>query len=85
MTTISIRDLHQRTGAWVRAVAEQGEIVVTDRGEPVATLSAPPVRDRTNPWARRKLPVALRAIMAKAAGGTPADRMVAQDREREAP
>ena len=83
MTTISIRDLHQKTGAWVRAVAEQGEILVTDRGEPVATLSSPPSRAQINPWARRKLPAGLRAIMAKAAGGTSADRMIAEDRERD--
>jgi antitoxin (DNA-binding transcriptional repressor) of toxin-antitoxin stability system len=84
MTTISIRELHQKTGAWVRAVSEEGEILVTDRGEPVATLSRPPVRNGTNPWARRKLSPALRAIMAKAARGTPVDRIIAEDREREA-
>jgi antitoxin (DNA-binding transcriptional repressor) of toxin-antitoxin stability system len=47
MKTISIRELHLRTGRWVRQAASQGPIVVTDRGRRVATLhpfdaSAPP-------------------------------------------
>ena len=62
----------------------EGGILVTDRGEPVATLSLPPVRGVNNPWAHHKLSPALRAIMAKAARGTPVDRIIAEDREREA-
>jgi antitoxin (DNA-binding transcriptional repressor) of toxin-antitoxin stability system len=37
MKTISIRELHLRTGRWVRA-ASQGPIMVTDRGRRVAAL-----------------------------------------------
>jgi prevent-host-death family protein len=38
MKTISIRELHLKTGQWVRHVASRGPIVVTDRGRRVAAL-----------------------------------------------
>ena len=38
MKTISIRQLHLKTGWWVRHAASGGPIVVTDRGRRVAAL-----------------------------------------------
>jgi antitoxin (DNA-binding transcriptional repressor) of toxin-antitoxin stability system len=38
MKTISIRELHLKTGQWVRHAASRGAIVVTDRGRRVAAL-----------------------------------------------
>ncbi len=38
MKTISIRELHLKTGRWVRHAASGGPIVVTDRGRRVAAL-----------------------------------------------
>ena len=38
MRTISIRDLHLKTGQWVRRAATHGPIVVTDRGRRIAAL-----------------------------------------------
>ena len=38
MKTISIRELHLKTGEWVRRAARRGPIVVTDRGRRVAAL-----------------------------------------------
>ncbi len=38
MKAISIRELHLRTGRWVRSIGDRGPMVVTDRGRPVATL-----------------------------------------------
>ena len=38
MKTISIRELHLKTGRWVRHAASQGPLVVTDRGRKVAAL-----------------------------------------------
>jgi antitoxin (DNA-binding transcriptional repressor) of toxin-antitoxin stability system len=38
MKTISIRELHLKTGRWVRHAASRGPIVVTDRGRRVASL-----------------------------------------------
>jgi antitoxin (DNA-binding transcriptional repressor) of toxin-antitoxin stability system len=38
MKTITIRELHLKTGRWVRQAAIRGPIVVTDRGRSVAAL-----------------------------------------------
>jgi prevent-host-death family protein len=38
MKTITIRELHLKTGRWVRHAASRGPIVVTDRGRRVAAL-----------------------------------------------
>ena len=38
MKTISIRELHLKTGRWVRHAASRGPVVVTDRGRRVAAL-----------------------------------------------
>ncbi len=38
MKSISIRELHNKTGEWVRRADEEQEIVVTDRGRAVAVL-----------------------------------------------
>lgn len=38
MPTITIKELHARTGEWVRKAGEKGEITVTDRGHPVAVI-----------------------------------------------
>jgi len=37
MKTVSIRDLHEQTGRWVRRAAE-GAFVVTDHGRPIACV-----------------------------------------------
>jgi len=38
MLRITIRELHMKTGDWVRKAAHAGSIVVTDRQRPVAKL-----------------------------------------------
>jgi prevent-host-death family protein len=38
MKRISIRELHLRTGDWIRRTIAEGRIVVTDHGRPVASL-----------------------------------------------
>jgi prevent-host-death family protein len=38
MRHVSIRELHLRTGDWIRRTAAEGRIVVTDHGRPVASL-----------------------------------------------
>lgn len=39
MKTISIKQLHAETGKWVRAARKQ-PVIVTDRGEKIASLQA---------------------------------------------
>ena len=38
MKTITIRELHARTGRWVRQARRHGHIVITDNGRAVARL-----------------------------------------------
>jgi prevent-host-death family protein len=38
MRTISLRELHNKTGKWIRSVKEEHEIIVTDRGVAIASL-----------------------------------------------
>ena len=38
MKTITLRDLHHKTGEWVRAAARHGELAITDRGRIIAKI-----------------------------------------------
>ncbi len=56
MKTISIKQLHARTGHWVRA-AKTSPVIVTDRGERVASLQpfidpSPVVKFTKRDWAK---------------------------------
>jgi prevent-host-death family protein len=81
MKTISIRELHERTGAWVRKAAELGPITVTERGRPVARLEAVQERGRKNPFLARKLRPGYRRLMGKLTGGTDSITIVSEDRQ----
>ena len=56
MKTISLRELHNNTGKWIRRVKEEEEIIVTDRGVEIAIVK--PVKNATvkkYTWANRPL------------------------------
>ena len=53
MKTISIRELHARTGKWVRQAARQGQILVTDNGSIVARM-LPETAPRNEPYFARR-------------------------------
>ena len=55
MKTISIRELHERTGAWVRKAAELGSITVTERGKPLARLLSISEARPENPFRVRRI------------------------------
>lgn len=38
MKTVTLRELHARTGEWVREASRCGQIVVTDNGRPIARI-----------------------------------------------
>jgi prevent-host-death family protein len=81
MKSISIRELHQRTGTWVRRAAELGSITVTERGRPVARLAAVEERPRQNPFLRRKLRPGYKRLMGTLVGGTDTVAIVSEGRE----
>jgi antitoxin (DNA-binding transcriptional repressor) of toxin-antitoxin stability system len=55
MLQITIRDLHMKTGEWVRKAARTGNIVVMDRRRPVAKLVPFTSRDEGTRFADRPL------------------------------
>jgi prevent-host-death family protein len=84
MTTISIRELHARTGELVRAAFRHGEIRVTDNGRVVAKI-VPEAEPAPVPYfARRRYvtPRMKRLIESGALGrGTDSTIGISEDRE----
>jgi prevent-host-death family protein len=82
MRKISIRELHDATGKWVREAARVDELVVTERGRPIATII--PYREpaRGNPFKTRKLRPGYAALLGRLRGGTDSAKIVSEDRDR---
>ena len=85
MKTISIRELHARTGMWVRQVAEQGQILVADNGRTVVRMvpeTAPPAVPY---FARRRfINQKMKRLIETGAlgrGGTDVTAAISEDRE----
>jgi len=55
MKEISIRDLHLKTGEWIRRVSRERKIVISERGVPVATLIPFEPAHKAMPFANRKV------------------------------
>jgi prevent-host-death family protein len=85
MKTVTIRELHMRTGSLVREASRHGEIRVTDRGRVVAKLVSESESLKTPYFARRKYlsPVIRRLIESGrlGRGGTDSTTAISQDRE----
>ena len=84
MKQVSIRELHEKTGEYIRAAAKQGEILVTDRGKTVAKIVPQQETPAVPYFARRVLNPGFRKLMksGKLRGGTDATRIVSDDRDR---
>jgi prevent-host-death family protein len=84
MKTISIRELHEKTGEYVRGVADHGEICVTDRGKPVAKIVPQHELPSVPYFARRKLTSAFSKLIksGKLRGGVDSTEIVSEDRDR---
>lgn len=82
MKEISLRDLHRRTGAWVRATRKYGPILVRDGRTPVATLTAVSEEPRTNVFARWKPLKRFAKALDRPVGGTPVEAIISRDRDR---
>jgi antitoxin (DNA-binding transcriptional repressor) of toxin-antitoxin stability system len=83
MKTISIRQLHEKTGQWVRLARRHGEIVVTERGEAVARIT-PEATELERPYfARRVLSPAFRKLArtGRLSRGTDSTVGVSEDRD----
>ena len=82
MKTITIRELHQETGRWVRQ-ASSGEVFVTERGRLIAKIvpAAPPPSKPffADPRYTRAFLRHRKALR----GGIDATEIISQDRDRE--
>ena len=82
MKEISIRELHRRTGAWVRDARKYGSILIRDRSTPVAKLTPvdeEPAVNLFEGWKPRKR---FAKALDRPVGGTPVEEMIGQDRNR---
>ena len=81
MKTISIEELHEQTGWWLRRVRVDGEIVVTERGTPVARMVPPAPSATGNPFGRRKLLRGVAKLMQRPIGGPESAEVIASMRD----
>lgn len=81
MKTISIRELHEKTGEWVRAAAVHEQIVVTDSGKPVAVISPHRPPPKVNKFKNRKLMPGFAELMNKPLGGMDSTDIVSEGRD----
>lgn len=82
MKIISIRELHEKTGAWVRRSVTLGPITVTDHGKVIAQIVPVAASSITNPFAARKLRKGYARLLGKLKEGTDSTQVVSEDRDR---
>ena len=81
MKTISIKELHEKTGEWLRRVRAEGEVVVTERGTPVARMLPPARVPAASPFARRKLLRGVARLIERPLGGPDSTEIVGTMRD----
>jgi prevent-host-death family protein len=81
MKTISIKELHERTGHWLRRVAEEREVVVTERGVPVARMLPPARHPGKSLFARRKLLPGAAQLIERPIGGPDSAEIISAMRD----
>ena len=82
MKEISIRELHRRTGLWVRNARKYGSILVRDRNVPVAKLipaGGEPAENVFQDWKPLKK---FAAALDRRIRGTPVESIISEDRNR---
>ena len=82
MKTISIRELHQETGRWVRRASER-EIYVTERVRVVAKIVAASPLPAKPFFANPRFTRAFRAHSKHFRGGTDSTQTISEERDRE--
>jgi prevent-host-death family protein len=80
--SISIRELHRNTGAWVRSARRYGSILVRDRGRPVARITPASEEPEINRFAAWKPLKTFATALDQPVGGSRAEDLVSEDRDR---
>jgi prevent-host-death family protein len=83
MMTVTIRELHARTGELVRQAARHGEIRVTDSGRIVAKILPEAEPAQVPYFARRKVSPAFKRLDESGKTGRGTDSTIAISEERE--
>jgi len=83
MTTITIRQLHDATGRWIRKAADLGELQVTERGRVVAKLIPASAPAATPYFAMRKRVPSYRSL--KLRGGRDSTVGIREERDHQVP
>ncbi len=83
MKQVSLRELHEKTGALIRDARRLGGLIVTDRGTPIARIEPVDTRPAPNPFlSRQMLPAYQRLLRSGRLGrGTNSTRIVSDDRD----
>jgi antitoxin (DNA-binding transcriptional repressor) of toxin-antitoxin stability system len=83
MKTISIRELHEKTGEWLRRAGEHGEIFVSDRGRTIAKILPEGGRQESPYFSRRVVSPAFRRLTSrgKLRGGTDSTLAISEERD----
>jgi antitoxin (DNA-binding transcriptional repressor) of toxin-antitoxin stability system len=84
MKMISIRELHDKTGEWIRRARKHGEIFVTYRGRTVAKILPETGPKNTPYFSRRAFSPAFRKLLdrGKLSHGTDSTKIISEDRNR---
>ena len=84
MKTITIRDLHEKTGQWVRLTARHHEIHISDRGRTIARMTPLADMPAIPYFQRRKLIPAFRQLIknGKDHDGTDSTQTISEDRDQ---
>jgi len=83
MRTVTIRELHSRTGELVRQAGRVGEVQVTDRGRVIARILPETGRTTVPYFSRRRVSSAFRRLdeSGRIARGTDSTVAISEDRE----
>lgn len=81
MKSISIKELHARTGHWLRQVNAEHEVIVTERGRPIARLLPPAPPPVSNPFLQRRLLPGVARLLDRPHGGPDSAVIISEDRE----
>lgn len=82
MKRISIRELHEKTGQWVRLAEAHEQIIITERGRPVAALAPYRMSGKANRFKERMLLPAFNKLRGKLSDGTESGALLSADRDR---
>jgi antitoxin (DNA-binding transcriptional repressor) of toxin-antitoxin stability system len=82
MKEVSLRELHRRTGAWVRSARKHGSILIRDRNTPIAILTPVTEAPAVNVFADWKPLARFASALDTPIGGTPVENIVSEHRDR---